>query len=383
MLIKEVSIVKVTLPFAREFSHSMRKRLSVTNVFVLLKNGDGRILGCGEGAPRSYVTGETPDSMISHISNIIKYEKFPWEFQNPQQLYTFLDSLPVKKEMNASICALEMALLDSYARGQKRQVIDFFPREYYSPSIIYGAAIPLGTEDVVKNACQTINALGLTSLKLKIGKDYSQNESLFKIIIENISNEYDLKVDVNGVWDKDTAIRHIPMLSKYGVKVIEQPMAPNSIDIRDFSRMVSDNNMILMADESACSLGDMEKIVSDGYYGMVNVRVSKCGGLRRSLRIIEYLRSMGIPFQIGCQLGESGILSAAGRILSLLCRDAVSYEGSYDKLLLAENVTKIDVSFGYGGIAYPLDGIGLGADIDPVKIDRLSEHSSIRNFQKL
>jgi muconate cycloisomerase len=284
--------------------------------------------------------------------------------------------------MNASVCALEMALLDAYAREQKMKIIDFFSHDYYASPVLYGAAIPLGTEDVVKNACLIISDLGITRLKLKIGKDFSQNKSLLKIISENISGEYDLKVDVNGVWDLETAIRHLPLLSEHGVKVIEQPMAPGSDGISDFSRAAGDFDITLMADESACSFKDMEQISDDGYFGMVNVRVSKCGGMRRSIKIVDYLRSVGIPFQIGCQLGESGLLSAAGRTISLVCRDAVSHEGSYDALLLAENVTKKNVSFEYGGIAHPLNGIGLGIDIDPVKLQNLSDYSSIRNFKK-
>ena len=382
MLIKEVSTVKVTLPFAREFSHSLRKRLSITNVFILLKDRDGRILGCGEGAPRTYVTGESPDKMISDITELIQDEKFPWELYDTEQLWGFLDSLPLKKEMNASICALEMALLDAFSREQKMKIIDFFSHEYYASPILYSAAIPLGNEDVVKDACKIINRLGINRLKLKVGKDFSQNESLLKIVSENISGKYELKVDVNGVWDKHTAIRHLPLLVKHGVKVVEQPMEPGSGEISDFSKAAGDSDIVLMADESACSFEDIEKISCDGYYGMVNVRVSKCGGLRRSLKIIEYLRTMGTPFQIGCQLGESGLLSAAGRILSLLCRDAVYYEGSYDKLLLAENVTKEDVSFEYGGVGHPLNGIGLGVDIDPSKIQKLSDHESFRNFKR-
>jgi len=74
-------------------------------------------------------------------------------------------------------------------------------------------------------------------------------------------------------------------------------------------------------------------------------------------------------------LGESGILSAAGRALSLLCKDAVYYDGSYDKFLLKENITIEDVSFGPGGKAGPLDGSGLGVKIDRGNLMQLSDGS--------
>jgi muconate cycloisomerase len=127
-----------------------------------------------------------------------------------------------------------------------------------------------------------------------------------------------------------------------------------------------------MADESACSLNEVKKVIKEGHYKMINVRLSKCGGFRNSLKIIEYLRYRGIPFQIGCQLGESGILSAAGRALSLLCGDANYYDGSYDAFLLKENITLDHVSFGQGGEAGPLEAPGLGAEVSAQSLGRLS-----------
>ncbi len=80
--------------------------------------------------------------------------------------------------------------------------------------------------------------------------------------------------------------------------------------------------------------------------------------------MIDYLRLNGVGFQIGCQLGESGVLSAAGRVLCLLCRDAVYYDGSYDQFLLQKNVTTENVSFDSRGKAGPLNRPGLGVTVN-------------------
>ena len=108
---------------------------------------------------------------------------------------------------------------------------------------------------------------------------------------------------------------------------------------------------------------------------MLNVRLSKCGGFRNSFKIIDFARQQGIQFQIGCHLGESGILSAAGRILCLLCRDALYCDGSYDEFLLKENITDENISFGPGGKATMLNGSGLGVEVNRQSLTRLSEKS--------
>jgi len=160
-------------------------------------------------------------------------------------------------------------------------------------------------------------------------------------------------------------------------------MMPNEPDIADFAGIMQNEGVILMADESACSLGDMEKIAKEGYYKMINVRLSKCGGFRNSLKIIDYLRMKRILFQIGCQLGESGILSAAGRVLCLLCRDAVYYDGSYDEYMLKENTTFENVSFGLGGKAGPLEGPGLGVNVSHQSLKNICNDSDMISISNL
>jgi muconate cycloisomerase len=100
------------------------------------------------------------------------------------------------------------------------------------------------------------------------------------------------------------------------------------------------------------------------------------------LRIIDFLRKEDVPFQIACQLGESGLLSAAGRTLSLLCKDALYHDGSYDDFLLKENVTTQNVSFGHGGKAGPLGGVGLGVEVNGSSLRRLSGGVEAISFRR-
>ncbi|MFC1830048.1 enolase C-terminal domain-like protein, partial [Thermodesulfobacteriota bacterium] len=188
--------------------------------------------------------------------------------------------------------------------------------------------------------------------------------------------------DINCAWDRALALEHIPLIHKFKIKAIEQPMVPGNPDITDFAPLLRDAGVKLMADESACTLKEVEQITREGHYNMINVRLSKCGGFRNSLRIIDYLRKNRIPFQVGCQLGESGILSAAGRVLCLLCRDAVYYDGSYDEFLLKENTTVDNVSFGPYGKAGPLKGIGLGVRVNPEQLSLLRNGAKILTVSK-
>jgi muconate cycloisomerase len=103
------------------------------------------------------------------------------------------------------------------------------------------------------------------------------------------------------------------------------------------------------------------------------VRLSKCGGFFNSLKIIQRIRAAGLNFQVGCQLGESGILSAAGRALCAISSDALYFDGSYDAFLLEENLTTEHVTFNQGGRAVPIEGPGLGIQVDLENLKRFSD----------
>jgi len=370
-----ITIHRVSLPFATSFSHSLRKRNSVSNIVVEIIAHGGQLKGYGEGAPRSYVTGETPASVTQCITGFLNRPSFPWELNEVFQIWRFVDSLTGQREHNVAICALEMALLDILGKYQHRHILEYFPHDHYTGKISYGAAFPLAATEKIRDICRLVQQMQMTKLKLKLGSVFSENESILQTIRSQFGKTYDLKVDVNGVWDRQIAGRHVDLIKEYDVKVVEQPMWPGDPDIGPFAHELKKNGTRLMADESACTLKETQNLMREGWYDMINIRLSKCGGIRNSLKIIDYLRTHRIPFQIGCQLGESGLLSAAGRTLSLLCRDARYYDGSYDEFLLKENITTENVTFGLRGEAGPLDAPGLGVEVSDKNLMRLSEDS--------
>ena len=371
MRINEVKVYPISLPFLADFSHSIRKRSSVNNIVVEVIAERGDLRGYGEGAPRSYVTGETQESTTKSIRTMLEMDSFPRALIDVSQIWNFVDQLPEGKEHNSAVCALEMALLDLLGKGTKRSIIEYFPQDYLNERVTYGVALPLEDKKRILEMSRRIKDMGINRLKLKMGKDFELNQVIVEAVRQVFGLESDLKVDVNGVWDRYLAFKHTSLIKEHHIRIIEQPMMPGNPEIAEFAERMQEERVKIMADESACAFEDVENIAANRHYNMINVRLSKCGGFRRSFRIIHYLRKKGIHFQIACQLGESGLLSAAGRILSILCRDALYHDGSYDEFLLKENVTVENVSFGYGGSAGPLGGNGLGVQINKKNLERL------------
>ena len=76
--------------------------------------------------------------------------------------------------------------------------------------------------------------------------------------------------------------------------------------------------------------------------------------------------------QLGCQVGETAILSAAGRHVAAYLEDLLYAEGSYGSLLLKEDVSENDITLGQEGKAPVLKGPGLGVKVCE---DRLREYA--------
>ncbi|MEW6673188.1 MAG: enolase C-terminal domain-like protein [Thermodesulfobacteriota bacterium] len=371
MQIRRINLYSVVLPFVGDFSHSLKKGASAANVVAEVVCGKDGPRGYGESAPRPYVTGETPRSVLAQLTRLAHRPDFPWDLEDISQVRSFVAALPAAKSRNAAICAIETALLDALGKIRGVPVLEFFPKSHRTDRVVYGAAIHLGTPETISERCRIIRRLGIRQVRVKMDRDLHRNRQTIETVLAILGPDCDLRIDVNGAWDDELALKHIPLLKAGPVRVVEQPLGPASAALPEFAAEMQSADIRLMADESACDLGDMDRILAEGFYDMINVRLSKCGGFHRSLAIIDFLRRQGLYFQIGCQLGESGLLSAAGRTLALLCKDALYVDGSYDKLLLKENLTIENVSFGPGGLAGPLTAPGLGVRVNPQQIERL------------
>jgi len=58
---------------------------------------------------------------------------------------------------------------------------------------------------------------------------------------------------------------------------------------------------------------EAQRAVDDGWCDRFNLRLSKCGGYIRTLRIAQFAANHNIKCQLGCKVGESADRDGAGR----------------------------------------------------------------------
>ena len=180
----------------------------------------------------------------------------------------------------------------------------------------------------------------------------------------------DIRVDANEAWTLAEAVERIRALEPFGISAVEQPVPhAQAADLREMRRQV---RTPIMLDESLCGRIDAERAIEGGTCDLFNLRLSKCGGFIPSLRLAQLARRHGLGYQLGCQVGETALLSAAGRHFACSVAGLRYLEGSYDRHLVREALGTSDITFGWRGRAPALSGPGLGVGFDPAAMDRVT-----------
>jgi muconate cycloisomerase len=209
-----------------------------------------------------------------------------------------------------------------------------------------------------------------SQVKIKVGVDGQDDPARLAKLRKILGRRPDIRLDANEAWRPDELLDRVRPLLPFRPTALEQPVPHADVDaLADLRPRLG---VPVMLDESLCGWPDATRAVERGTADLFNVRLSKCGGLIPSLRIIALAQRSGLGAQLGCHPGESGILSAAGRHVAANVRGLRYVEGSYDRHILEQNITVQDMTFGFGGWAPPLHGDGLGVTIDPAALERIT-----------
>jgi L-Ala-D/L-Glu epimerase / N-acetyl-D-glutamate racemase len=368
-----VEVCTAELPFRFSFGHALAERNSSTNVYVKVTLADGSV-GYGEGVPRGYVTGETAQAALTTVSQRYGPALLGRELTGPDDVATVLDAVAATLAAEsdgppgAAWCALELAVLD--AAGRRFGVpVSRWLGPVRTPVLTYDAVLPFSATAAVVPLATLIRGLGITQVKVKVGRDLGADVDRLRLLRNVLGAEADVRIDANCAWTVEQALLSIEALRQYGISAVEQPLAAD--DLAGLQRLTADCPELIILDESLRTIAEAEALVDAKAGDAFNIRVSKCGGLRMSMRIAEIASDAGLAVVVGAQVGESGILSAAGRHLAA-CVAPRYLEGSAGRLLLREDITRERVLPGRAGRARPHAGAGLGVT---VKADVLARHT--------
>lgn len=382
MRVRSVVMYCVRIPLRREIRHASHVRLHTDSVVVKVTLASG-VTGYGEGLPRDYVTGETLD--VS--TELLRKTNLKGQLGNPadwDQALTMIGGIRLpevpgddrKCVGNAARCALEIALLDAYGREFGKSLASISPKmapelAQNLPEVRYSIVLTSTKGRKLALRALAYRLYGFRQAKLKVGIEGQDDVQRVATLRRWGGKHLGIRLDANEAWTTEVGRETLEKTKTFGIQWVEQPLPhENCHDLADFRK---DTGVRVMLDESLCSMIDAERALSGGWCDLFNLRLSKCGGFLPSLALAQFAKANGLSCQLGCQVGETAILSAAGRQFAQSVSGLEALEGSFDKHLVAEALGTKDITFGRGGRAPALNGPGLGVEIRPEALARVTQ----------
>jgi muconate cycloisomerase len=335
--------------------------------------------------PRLYVTGETVDSSFELLRDRVLPQLVGKQFDTYEQVEAFLGACDGKVPRDwvaaeipqcAAWCAVDLALLDTFGRAFNRRVSPAQNNGSQSRARFSGVLSAERGLKLVK-LCLLFRLFHFDQVKIKVEK--GDCVSAVRMAKRFLGKSVDVRIDANMAWDLRQATIMMKDLSRLGVRSFEQPLPAEALD--EMAQIVRETGLDVMADESLSDGDSLCRLIEKQACRAVNVRISKCGGLIASVRRCREARQAGLIVQVGCQVGESSLLSAAQLALLAQVPDVTYVEGCFGRRLLREDVAQPILQFGYGGRPpRPTAGFGLGVEVDEAALQRYtSAHDHIGN----
>ena len=337
---------QINIPFKVKFRHASAERNQTSSLWVEAISESG-VSGYGESCPRQYVTGETLDTANIFFS----------EFCN--ELCIKINSLASlkkwmrmhKRELDANPaawCAVELAILDMLATQQQKTIESFLDLVPLQGPYQYSAVLGNANADSFRASAKEYIDQGFTDFKLKLSGNLALDQAKLATMREWDSLDLRVRVDANNLWgDSEEAISFLRALH-YPLFAIEEPLQPGSYS--ELSDIANALNCKIILDESFLRIDQFDSLQSNSKHWLINLRVSKMGGIFRSLDIIEKSRELGIGLIVGAQVGETSLLTRAGLTVANTAKDIlVAQEGAFGTYLLEHDICDTPLMFGKAG----------------------------------
>lgn len=369
MIIRKVDIWHLQLTFLSPIKHNLAIHQGTENLVVKV-TAEGPVVGYGEGVPRTFVTGETIPGSLNFLAETLTPAVLKKEFASPPRLLESLRDLFVQtagENHPGAFCALETALLDAAGHAWGMPLQGFFgPPD--NANLVYSAVIPMAAPEQMARMLHLAKMMEMSFVKLKVGNP--DDLEVLKMAREILGWQVDLRVDANCAWSASEAIHRIREMQPYRLSAVEQPVAKK--DFEGLKAVSAAAGLPIIADESVCTEADARRLIDLKACHLFNVRLSKCGGPGAANRLRRLAAAAGLRCQLGCHVGETSILSAAGRQMASCGPPLVFLEGSFSPFLFAREPVTRPLVFGPGGGAQRLMGPGLGIEVDDLTLADLA-----------
>lgn len=355
MRVVEASLHLVRLALVHEFQTSSHRKGHLDHVLVRLVDEAGAV-GWGEiaSAAAPYYNAENVETCWLVARDYLLPALLGARWQHPREVAGLWRAVRGNEFAKAGVDVAAWVLwataegvpLAAALGGTRDEVV---------------AGVSLGIEPTVDDLLAQV-ALhvkhGYPRVKLKIAPGWDVEPVR---AVRSAWPDLDVHVDANGVYtSSDAHLAALRALDEYGLTMIEQPFAPR--DLLAHARFAASVGTPVCLDESVETLADLELALHLRAGSVLNVKVSRMGGLTNAIAAHDLATGAGWPVWCG-GMHEFGVGRYANVALSSLPGFTLPSDVSGSDKYYARDVVVPPVVARAGRVTVPT-GAGLGAAVD-------------------
>jgi len=303
-----VSLTERTLRFAAPLATSFGV-LEERDLLELRLTGEDGVSGHGEAAPL-----EPYDGIPTAIVRAALERYLPiLEAGDGASGSELLDACRAAADLPQALAAVDLALWDRAGRRAGRPLCELLsddPARRVVVNATLGATDRLGAAEQASAAV----AAGYTCLKVKVG--VGDDGGRVAAVRARAGPTIALRLDANGAWMEEEAVRAIEALAPAGLEFVEEPVSGLQA-MRSVRARVS---VRVAMDETAAMPGALASGAADA----VCLKISRCGGISGLLAAAALVSTTGAEAYLASTFdGPLGIAGALHAAAALTARSAL------------------------------------------------------------
>ena len=367
MQIERIETIRVNVPFEAPIVWSQGYRASTTRTIVKIYTTEG-IMGIGETRGDDGI-----EEMIMEMGNKLKGE-------SPFNIETILVKFHMKGYFHGyfglcAIAGIEIALWDIIAKKADRPLCDLIGGRYrdkvpFSGYVFFryknqetGAGGEKSPEEIVEFCEKAIEEYGFDCLKLKGGAYHPNHEiAVLEAIRKKFGPDLKLRIDPNGCWSPQTAIKISQKLDDIGLEYLEDPCW----GIEGMSKLRKDIKIPIATNMCIVNFDSLPVGIRENAGDIILADAHKWGGIWATKKLAAVCETfcLGMSMHAGAELG----ISTAVNIHIAASTPQINYsiDGHYhhevDDIILGGKHIYIN-----GNMKVP-DMPGIGVELDEEKV---------------
>lgn len=364
MKIAKVEVFPVALPLRNPFSIASGTMTHTLHAVVLIATDDG-IIGYGEAATWHVVTGYDQHELIWVIERYLGPAIIGMDPFDIEAIMMKMDHVLPKNLMAKA--GIEMACQDLCGKTLGVSLSRLLGGSLTNSVEVIQVVDIVPPEDAVRNAAGFVEE-GYRCIKIKIGLNPKEDIERVRVVRETVGPDIRLRVDGNQGYDRSSAMKVCKALEPFDLQWIEQPLP--DWDLEGLALLGHTISTPIAVDESICGIHDVYRIARIGAADVINIKLSKCGGITNSLKIAHAAQSMGLSCFLGGCL-ESGLGTAAALHFAASCPNLCAGAELPGSVIFTDDIIA-EPFIPDRGIITPPTGPGIGVE---VRLDKMKQYA--------